>query len=81
MVQITIDNELKNKLLSSGEIVELRDASGKLLGRVFPEKDNPLEGMSPLTSEFSEEELKRRSEENGPTITTQELIARLKAKR
>jgi hypothetical protein len=34
MVRITIDEELQRKLLSSGEVVELCDEAGKLLGRL-----------------------------------------------
>lgn len=80
MVRITIDEEMKKKLLVSNEIIELYDDSGKLLARVLPEVEDPLKGLTPITPEFTEEELKRRSEDNGPGITTEELIARLRAK-
>ena len=81
MVRITIDEEMRDKLLSSGEIVELCDESGRVLGMVLPQQDNPLEGWTPITPDFTEEELQRRCESEGPTISTQELIARLRAKR
>ena len=80
MVQITIDNELRKKLFASGEVVELRDERGNLLGRLLPEKDDPLEGWEPITPELPEEELQKAYEYDGPGMTTAELIARLKAK-
>lgn len=55
MVRITIDAEMQKKLLATGDVVELCDDSGKLLGRLFPEKDDPLAGMVPITPELSEE--------------------------
>lgn len=79
MVRITIDDNLRQKLFSSGEIVELCDKSGRLLGRMVPQIEKPLEDNESLTPELSEQELQQRYEINGPTITTAELIERLKA--
>ena len=81
MVRITIDEELQKKLLSAGEVVELVDASGKLLGRVLPEVDDFPNGWVAMTPELSDEELDQLSKVEGPTITSEELMARLRAKR
>jgi len=77
MTRITIDDEQKKLLLKADGIVELCDASGRLLGEMLPEKENPLEGWEPITPPISEEELQRRILSNEPGITTEELKARL----
>lgn len=81
MVRITIDEELKQRLLSSGEVVELCDESGRLLGRILPHRDAPTKGWEPLTPEPTEEELRRSREYDGPGMTTDELLAHLRRKR
>lgn len=80
MVRITLDKEMQDKLLVSNEIIELYDASGKLLGRILPEAKNTLEGWEPLLPELSDEEIKRRTEYDGPGLSTDEVIARLRGK-
>ena len=81
MVRITIDKETQNKLFShSGPMIELCDESGKLLDRLLPGDDNPLAGWVPTHPLPTPEELKRAAEYDGPGITTNELIARLRAK-
>ena len=86
MVRITIDKATQEKLLSSGEIVELVDESGQLLARVLPHREAREESRASITPEYSEEELDllsaqaaRAGAEGG--ITTEELLARLRAKR
>ena len=81
MVRITIDEELRNRLLSSGEIVELCDESGKLLARLLPHKENPLDGWEAVTPEPTEEELREAYEYDGPGMTSKELLAHLRRKR
>ena len=80
MVRLTLDKEMQDKLLVSDEVIELYDTAGKLLGRILPATKDLLEGWEPLTPELSDEELKRRMEDDGPCITTDELIARLRGK-
>lgn len=80
MVRITIDKAMQEKLLVSNEMVGVFDESGQLLGQFLPHLKEPPEEWEPITPELSEEELKRRSEYDGPGISTHELIARLKAK-
>lgn len=78
MVRITIDDALKEKLLGSGDVVELCDESGRLLGRILPQKEDPLEGWTPLMPELSEEEYQRRLASNEPGLTTEQLKERLR---
>ncbi len=83
MIRITLDDEQKKKLLDAEGIVELCDASGRLLGKILPGKalssENPsLEGWEPVTPPISEEELQRRINSQKPGITTEELKTRLR---
>ncbi|MEN1679135.1 MAG: hypothetical protein AAGJ46_06050 [Planctomycetota bacterium] len=80
MVRITIDEETRKKLLASGEVVELIDESGKLLGRVLPHKEDSLDGWVPITPELSDEEYQRRMHSDGPTMTTEELLQHLRSR-
>ena len=83
MVRITIDEELRRKLFptKSTEIVELVDESGKLVGRLLPEAGFAPEGWEPITPIPTEEELRRRAAYEGPGISTDELIKRLRSKK
>jgi len=78
MIRITIDDEQKKKLLDAEGIVELCDASGRLLGKILPEKENLLEGWEPITPPLSEEELQRRINSKEPGISAEELKMRLR---
>lgn len=79
MVRITIDEETRAKLFPAEacELVEVFDESGKLLGRLMPNLSGPPPGWVPMTPVPTEEELDRLAEYDGPTITTEELLARL----
>ncbi|TWT94864.1 hypothetical protein Pla108_37150 [Botrimarina colliarenosi] len=84
MVQITIDKAMREKLFATGEVVVLVDESGQVLGRVLPEAPSsagPPADWVPITPVPSEEELKRLSEYDGPGISTDELLARLRDKK
>lgn len=74
MTQITVDAELRSKLLNLSEPLDLRDESGRLVGMFVPIVAGPPPGYSepPLT----EEEWKRREME--PGFTTEEVLERLK---
>ena len=80
MVRITIDDKLKQKLLNSGEVVELVDESGNILAKVLPEAADFPNGWTSMTPEISEEELKRRMESDEPGIPAEEFMARLRKK-
>lgn len=81
MIQITIDEDLRKKFFSSGQVVELCDASGKLLGRLYPVKVDPLDGWAPITPVPTEDELREAAKYDGPGMTTDELLAYLKRDR
>ena len=82
MVRITIDEETRAKLFPPGltEIVEVFDESGKFVGRLLPEAGSPPPGWAPATPIPTEAELRERAAYTGPGITTEELLARLRAK-
>lgn len=82
MVRITIDEETRAKLFPDGstEIVELFDESGKFVGRLLPEAGFPPAGWVPVTPIPTEEELRKLAEYDGPSITTEELLSRLRSK-
>lgn len=86
MVRITIDKATQEKLLSSGEIVELVDESGRLLGRITPHDLDLLKGRNAAGRDYTEEELDQLSEQAEQAgaeggITSEELMARLRAKK
>lgn len=80
MVRITIDAALREKLFAGGELVELVDESGALLGKVVPYLTPIPPGWVPMTPAPTEEELARRSAYRGPGISTDELLAHLRSK-
>lgn len=81
MVRITIDEQLKKQFEAADGVIELCDESGKLVMQVTVAHRPIPEGWVPVTPEISEEELRRRAEYDGPGLTTEELLARLRAKR
>lgn len=83
MVRITIDEDLKQKLFSTGEVVELCDSSGQVLGEVRPRESNAeqLAASKPLTPEISEQELDQLANSDDWTgITTAEVKAHLRSR-
>ena len=82
MVRITIDDETRAKLFPPGltEIVEVFDESGKFVGRFLPEVGFPPPGWVPVTPVPTEEELRKLAEYDGPSITTEELLSRLRSR-
>lgn len=82
MVRITIDDETRAKLCPEGssEITEVFDESGKRVGRFLPDISFPHPGWVPVTTIPTEEELRKLAEYDGPSITTEELLSRLRSK-
>ncbi len=80
MVRITVDNELRKKLLDFTEDVEICDDTGEVLARVqrIMPWMVPDEEWEPLTPEISPEEIQRRLKEGGPTFTTEEVLEQLR---
>ncbi len=75
MTRITLDADLRSKLLDLTQPLELCDESGRVLARVLPAIDPSLyEGLEP---QISEEDLQRRWQSKGKTYTTAEVLAYL----
>jgi hypothetical protein len=75
MTRITLDADLRSKLLNLTQPLELCDESGRVLARVLPAIDPSMyEGLEP---QISEEELQRRLQNKGRTYTTAEVLAYL----
>jgi hypothetical protein len=75
MTRVTIDADLKGKLLDLCEPLELCDESGRILATVMPVLDSSDYG--PLEPQISREELDRRIRNKGKTYTTEEVLAYL----
>jgi hypothetical protein len=75
MIRVTVDDMLREKLQGLLLPLELCDAQGRILARVFPVYDPALyEGLEPP---FSREERQRRKQTKGKTYTTAEVLAHL----
>ncbi len=75
MTRITLDDDLRRKLLDLSGPLELCDESGLVLARILPTSDpTRYEGLEPP---ISEEELQRRKREKGKTYSTAEALAHL----
>jgi hypothetical protein len=61
------------------EPVDIRDSSGKLLGRFTPACADDARLYEQARKLFDPAELRRRNETNAPGITTAELLAKLEA--
>lgn len=75
MTKITIDAELKQKLANLTEPVDLCDESGEVLGRFTPLVDSSA--WEPITSDITEEEMKRRLNAGEKRYTTTEVMDHL----
>jgi hypothetical protein len=76
MTKIRVDETLSNQLHQVGEVVELCDPSGAVLGRFIPLID-PSKWQA-LTPEASEQELDQREQE-ADEFTTTEMLAHLES--
>ena len=75
MTKITVDANLRSKLLNLNQPLELCDESGQVLARVVPIIDPTLyEGLEP---QIGREELQQRKQNKGKTYTTAEVLAHL----
>jgi hypothetical protein len=75
MTKITVDEELRQKLLDFREAVDLYDESGRLLAHVLPAVD--LADYGPLEPQVSDEELDRRAKSD-KWCTTEEVLQHLR---
>ena len=78
MTQITLDAALAGKLNELGQVVELCDPSGRVVGRFVPLID--LSKWEPISPDVSEEELERRKQSKEKRYTTEEVLAYLEKK-
>jgi len=74
MTRITIDPSTVEKLKDVHEMVELRDELGRVVGHFLPGPPRDAEGK--IIEPYSEEELERRSQEQGGR-SLQEILADL----
>ncbi len=79
MTPVVIDAAMMNKLHQLSQPLELRDASGRVLARVFPAPN--LSDYEPLVPQVSEDELDRREQANEKRYTTSEVLAHLETLR
>ncbi|HVA44942.1 MAG TPA: hypothetical protein VNH11_01025 [Pirellulales bacterium] len=73
MTRITIDAELRSKLLNLSQPLDLCDETGRVVGIFTPVSTSPPPGYD--EPPLSEEEWKRREE--GPDYSIDEVLARL----
>jgi hypothetical protein len=75
MTRIVLDSELREKLHNLTESLELCDEGGRVLAHVTPAASSPQrEGIEP---QISREELRRRKENKGKTLSTAEVVTLL----
>jgi Zn/Cd-binding protein ZinT len=73
MVRITIDDDFKRKLSDSGQLVEIVDTNGRLVGRFVPEREAADDQWEVVYPHLSEQELAERLNSQEPTYTTEEV--------
>ena len=79
MTRITVDAELKKKLLNCTTPLELCDDRGTVLARLTPSTPwNDPENWVELGSDASDEEIEQAINSGEQTYTTQELIDEIK---
>ena len=77
MSQITVDSELRDKLLGTFSEIELRDDQGRLLGKFVPSPDPAFFEIPGL--DLPPEEVARRLSPDAKTYTTEEVLAHLRS--
>ncbi len=78
MTRVTMDAELKKRLLNCTEPLELCDERGTVLARLTPSTPwNDPENWVDLGSDASDEEIEQEIN-SGETYSTQELIDQIK---
>jgi hypothetical protein len=65
MIQVKVDESLKQKLGGFDEAVELCDADGQILGRYLPEEQYREILYGSIEIPYSDEEIARRRAETG----------------
>lgn len=75
MTRIFMDDVLRDKLQGLKDNLEICDAAGKVVARVFPAQEPYIGREPPLT----DEEIQRRRDYQGPMRTTGEVLKRLES--
>lgn len=75
MTKITLDSDMRNKLLDLTQPLELCDESGRVLARLLPTLDPSK--YDDLEPRISQAELQRRKQNKGKAYTTAEVLAHL----
>jgi hypothetical protein len=76
MTQIILDANLATKLHELGQVAELCDPSGRVVGKFVPLID--LSIWKPISPDITEEELDRIEQANEKKYTTAEVLAHLR---
>jgi hypothetical protein len=79
MTRIQVDSEVLSKLNNLDSTLELCNESGVTLGHFYPAADRKRKLYEWAKTAFSDEELEAAEREPGG-VTTEELLARLKAR-
>jgi hypothetical protein len=79
VTRITVDKEMREKLLNFSRPLELCNEAGMILARLVPSTplSNP-EDWEELTPMPTDEDIQRRIDSNERTYSTQELIEKIK---
>ena len=82
MTRVTVDADLRKKLLNFTKPLELCDESGVVLAKLVPctSEIDPNDWID-LTPEVTDEEILREIESGEETYSTEELIAEIKKMR
>ena len=75
MTRITLDADLRSRLLNLRQPLELCDESGRVVGRLFPAID--LAEYEACEPPISEEELRRRENSGEQRYSTAQVLAHL----
>jgi hypothetical protein len=79
MTRVTVDAEMKKKLLNLSVPLELCDERGWVLARLSPSTpDNDPDNWIDLCPDESDEEIQRAIDSGEQTYSTQELIDQIK---
>jgi hypothetical protein len=79
MIQVAVENSVKNILSQLTELAELRDATGQIIGYFAPISLRQAAAYAAGAAHFDPAEIKRLKEQADPGRTTQEVLQRLEA--
>src|SRR5229473_2750515 len=77
MIELTVADSLREKLVEGKELVAVRDSQGKTLGFFAPVTEEYARRLEAFLSQYDADEIKRRRESPGPHLTTVEVFEHL----